>query len=638
MQKDRIRFVSAQPDHRHFVWQTRVYLHNYTSLGIPLRHCVALFGVEAVGSPTPELCALREDFPNADIRIYRDTRDADGRAYPPSIQPHLIRKALDDSPEWEAAPAFFHDCDVAFRRLPDFDRMLREHPRACVLSDSRDYVGFEHLHGLCEKIRAEKPEIPVDDLILAMCDVVGIDPRVVRENEAGSGGAQYLLQGVGRPYWEKVYRDSVALRRLFDDYVRRHGLEKEPKEYVQVWTAGMWAYLWNLWLEGMETVIHPEMKFLFSGAVSAEAAPILHMAGLQHELKHSHFDKQDWWELDPVETLRRQPYVFDHLPAGTVAREYATLIREAAGLGTRALEPLRPARTWRVLAWRTEGGKGVWDVERLRLRFEPGVSVVGHFDSGCAGPGYEAAHAFDDDRGTFWGGRAESLPGRRPCFYLGVDLDRPAVPEKIEISQREGPHAARVAIVQYSLGGGDWATGHVARLDPSLAGQTVLYRSEKGHAACGWRLVARETSSGFGWDVRRLRFLRDAEEETGTPSSSDFAHPHDPPQYGAPNAFRDDASYWGGRADATERFWLGIESTRGLAVNRFVLEQGADHWAPRVELQAQGADGRWQTLRHVENLGPGVNDVLVFEIADRSAWTRPHLESRDRSRRARLAR
>ena len=631
MLQNRIRFISAQPDQLHFVWQTYVYLQNYLSLGLPAPNCIALFGAPPGEPPSDALRALQARFPDADIRHYEDTRDEAGQDYPPSIQPHLIGKALADSPEWEGELCFFQDCDVVFRHLPDFDRMLREHPRACLLSDTLDYIGFEHLHGRCEKIRAEKPDVPTDELIHKMCEIVGIDVGLVRRNEKGSGGAQYLLQGVGRPYWEKVYRDSVALFAFFKHYLGGLGLSKPPKEYVQIWTAGMWAYLWNLWLAGRETVVHPEMKFLFSGAVSKEPAAIVHMAGLHDQLKHNHFDKQDWWELSPIDVLRRQPYLFDHFPEGTIAREYATWIHRAAGLVPRWRQPLAPAKRWRLLAWKTESKKDIWDVERVRLRFEPGVSIVSQFDSGCAGKGYEVARAFDEGA-AFWGGRPERRPGCQPCFYLGVELDRAAVPEKIELTQREGPHAALAAIVQFSNDGEEWVTGHVAPLNPHVTDQTILYRSEVGRAACGWRIVARTTSSGFGWDIARLSFLRERDSERGEPCSSGHAFPEDPPQYGPQNAFQEGVGYWGGRANGEGLFTLGLEAAGGLGVNRVLLEQGDDHWAPRIEIQVQEDDGRWVSFREVDNLGPGLNDILLFEVAERQTWTAPRLapEGEDR--------
>jgi len=624
MLKDRIRFVSAQPDELHFVWQTHVYLENYAALGIPARNSVALFGTKPGAEPSPALRRLRERFPEADVRVYEDTRDAAGRGYPPSIQPHLIGKALEETPEWEGELTFFQDCDIVFRRLPDFERMVREHPRACLLSDTRDYIGFEHLTSRCKKIDDEKPGLPPNELIHRMCEVVGVDFDVVRRNELHSGGAQYLLQGVGRPYWAKVYRDSIALRRLFDDYLGGLGLSKEPKEYVQVWTAGMWAYLWNLWLAGHETVLHPELKFLWAGTSSKTEGTIIHMAGLQDALKPSHLDKQDWWEQSPIDVLPRQPYLLDHLPEGSASHEYGVWIHRAAGVPLRRAERLAPARFWRLLAWKTEARSEIWDVDHVGFRFEGGASIARAIASGEAGPGFGPANALDAD-GRFWGGRPEKRDGCAPCLWWGIELDRPALPEKITLTQHEGPHTARLVLVQWSDEGETWRTAHAALASPQLAGQTILYRSEAGHCARGWRIATARTSSGFAWDVRQLRFLRDAKPEHGQPIASGDARPDDPKQYGAANAFDDDVSYWGGRPDASGRFHLGLDGASGLAVNRVVIDQGEDHFATHVEIEVLDERGRWTLFREAENLGPGLNDVLLFEVAAPAPWVPPRL-------------
>lgn len=461
----RIRFVSAQPDEPYFIWQCHVYLQNFVSLGIPARNCIALFGLDPGERPSNALHALRAHFPDVDIRGYEDTRDDVGRAYPPSIQPHLIARALRDSPELEGAPTFFHDSDIAFRRLPDFERMLREHPRACVLSETVESIGFERLMRNGRKIRAERPEIPESELVDKMCAIVGIDVELVRRNQRGSGGAQYLLQGVGRSYWEKVYDDSVALRRFFDDYFGRLRLQKHPTQLV--WTAGMWAYLWNLWLAGLETVVHPEMTFVFGPGRSAarvEAATTIHMTA------HGPFDKLEWRDLSPIDAVQRQPFLFDHYPASSIAREYAVMIHAAAGVQPRFDEPPRPARMWRVLAWPTRRQGELWHVDEVQFRFEPGVSTTDHFVSGGA------TRPFAPISGPV---SVEHSSGCRPCFYLGVTLDRAAVPEQIAITQRGGPHRAEIALVQYNLDGARWLTTLVARLDAGTA--TQLLEVSAGH-------------------------------------------------------------------------------------------------------------------------------------------------------------
>ena len=67
-------------------------------------------------------------------------------------------------------------------------------------------------------------------------------------------------------------------------------------------------------------------------------------------------------------------------------------------------------------------------------------------------------------------------------------------------------------------------------------------------------------------------------------------------------------------------------------MNRVLLEQGDDHWAPRIEIQVQEDDGRWVSFREVDNLGPGLNDILLFEVTARQTWTAPQLAPKGEGR------
>ena len=194
---------------------------------------MAIFSTQPHIDPSPQLRALQSNFPQVDIQIYPDTRDQAGKAYPPSIQPHIFVKAYKQYPDWKDRVMFFHDCDIVFRRLPDFDLMLQAHPGCCILSDTIDYIGYEYLQQCCQKLSEANPIIPLDHLLQSMCQIVGIDCELVKENEQCSGGAQYLLRDVDEYYWEKVYYDSIKIKYLFDNYKYIYELSLPISKYIQ---------------------------------------------------------------------------------------------------------------------------------------------------------------------------------------------------------------------------------------------------------------------------------------------------------------------------------------------------------------------------------------------------------------------
>ncbi len=608
------RFVSAQPDTPWFVWQTHVYLQNFVGLGIAGDRITVLFSVEPGSETTPELVALQKQFPTVDIRVFADERDERGRKYEPSIQPHLIEQWLRAAPEHIGEITMFHDSDIVLRWLPDFETMRREHPDACLLSDADRYIGYDYLHTACEKIREERPDVAEDDLIDRMCAIVGIERAIVHSHQGASGGAQYLLAGLGPDYWAKVYADSLALRELFDDYATELQLEHESGHYLQVWTAGMWSYLWNLWAGGHKTVVHSGLEFLFGAADLDDTSPFLHMAGKTQPHESGRFDKVDWHGFNPIEAVKVQPYVFDHHDEGSVADAYGQAIRTAAGVADRGRCPLRPARHWRILSWCLDRQE-LWDVERLHFGFDEDVEIIEYHSSGSAGSGYEAEHAFDENP-QFWGGRAERRPGTRPEMYLGVKLDRMATPSIITLNPAPTKHRSRMVLVQCSDDGAEWCSVFATPLSADDGTQTILYRSSQTVRAHAWRLVADTTHHDFAWDVSRLRFLVDGSEQKPQLSASGDAGPG----FGVDNVRATDGA-WGGRSDEQGRFYITASDPAGLPLDRIVLEQGHDHWAPAVMLERSDDGQQWHSVRRFDELAPGRNELFVYEQPP--VWKQP---------------
>ncbi len=608
------RFVSAHPDTAWFVWQTHVYLQNFIDLGIEAECISPLFAIQPGAEPTPELENLRARFPTVDFHVLADKRDERGRRYEPSIQPHLIEQWLRSNPARTDDLIFFHDSDIALRWLPDVDALRREHPGVCLLSDADSYIGFDYLQGVCEKIRKERPDIAEGHLIDRMCAVVGVDQALVRGHRGAAGGAQYVLSGIGPDYWAKVYEDSLSLRELFDEYANQLELQHEASHYLQVWTAGMWAYLWNLWAFGYETVVLPELAHLFGAHDLDESSPVLHMAGKTMPHQSGRFDKVDWHGLDPIKAARVQPYVFDHHDPGSVAEAYGGAIRAAAGVAEPGLCPMAPARHWRVLSWCADQ-KDLWDVEHLHFTFDGGVEVVARTSSGSAGPGYEAAHAFaDDDR--FWGGRSLRRKDCRPEMFLGVELDQPASPTIISLDQSVTSHRSRMVLLQRSDDGAEWCSVRAVPLAADGCTEIVVYRPLEPVTVEALRLVANGTISGVAWDVLGLDVLRDSSEVDVQLRGSGSAGPRF-----RVKQLREGGGFWGGRPDADGRLHLTLRGKPDLSVDRIVLEQGDEHWTHAVTLERRNDSGGWEALRTFDELGPGRNELLLCGEPPR--WSLP---------------
>ena len=303
---ENILFVSAQPDVPYFIWQIKLYVHNFIEKGIdPSQIHVILSIVHRNEEPSKESLKLK-DF-GINVHHFRDERFK--KSYIPSIKPYLISKWLESNPDYGKI-FFLHDADIIFRELPSFDRLLDDD--ISYLSDTIGYIGYKYIMDCCNRYEQQHPNSEKGQLIKEMANVIGVDVNVIEENQDNSGGGQYLIKNTTPKLWKKIYEDCTPLYNQMLDYQKRFPIS--PGE-IQFWTAEMWSLLWNLWLSNHKTKITKE--FDFSWATDSieiyEKRPILHMAGVTDDLKNSKFYKGEFINVDPIQKIIDEPTFFDFI-------------------------------------------------------------------------------------------------------------------------------------------------------------------------------------------------------------------------------------------------------------------------------------------------------------------------------------
>lgn len=275
-------YLTAQPDRIKFYWQLLVQLENFRQVGIELRDVHVL--VACQGAPSKEMLSLAR---TSGARVFFYHHSGDYR-YLPAVQPHIIAQHYEQLPELQHEYVFFLDCDVIFSRLPDFSLMAEDGTwylsQTWVQSPDNCYINSRYLRRHSELAFQE------------MAQVVGIAADRVIRNDAVSGGGHYLLTGVDHYFWQKVEMDSMA---MYVWYRRREAEYKRlnPACDVQIWCAGMWSLLWNAWLYGHRTAVHPELAFAWATyhLQDFDRYTMLHMAGViggvQAQEPGPHFDK-----------------------------------------------------------------------------------------------------------------------------------------------------------------------------------------------------------------------------------------------------------------------------------------------------------------------------------------------------------
>jgi hypothetical protein len=315
-----ILFVSAQPDVPYFIWQIKLYVHNFIENGIdPNQIHVVLGIVNNSDKPSEESLKLKEFGIN--VHHYTDFRRK--KHYIPSIKPYLISNWIQSNPKFGEL-FFLHDADIIFKDLPNFEELLKDD--VCYLSDTIGYIGYDYIIDCCNRYEQHHPTSEKGQLIKEMADIVGLEVDVIKQNQENSGGGQYLIKNTTCEMWDKIYKDSINLYNQMMDYQRRFPIS--PGE-IQFWTAEMWAVLWNLWMYGLETKVTRELDFSWAtdSITVYDKRPILHMAGVTDDLKNRKFYKGDFINVDPIEKLKNEPNCFDYIEKDSATLKYIDVMK-----------------------------------------------------------------------------------------------------------------------------------------------------------------------------------------------------------------------------------------------------------------------------------------------------------------------
>ena len=257
-----LRMISAQPAIDYYTWQVEVYLTNFISLGYNGNNIDVVAGYE--GSVPDSWRKLQQKFPYVRFFFYEDTMGE--CKYLPAIQAHLLKKHFKEHPYLSKEAIFFHDADFVFTRYMDFSKFLNDDK--WYFSDTISYIGYDYIMSKGEEV------------LDAMCDIIGIDKSVVKDNQLNSGGAQKLFKNIDYKYWEMVEEYS---NKLHDKLSNMQHVKKNEDPYgIQSWTASMWAELWTGWKLGHQVVVPPEFDFCWATCPSSrwEEVYFFHNAGV----------------------------------------------------------------------------------------------------------------------------------------------------------------------------------------------------------------------------------------------------------------------------------------------------------------------------------------------------------------------
>jgi hypothetical protein len=239
---NKIKFLSAQPAIDYYAWQVEVQIVNFMLTGYDPEQMYVVAGYQEE-IPNSWL-NLQKVHSRVNFFFYEDTLGE--CKYLPAIQSHILKKHFKKHPDNSAY--LFVDADFIFTKYLDFDKFLVDDK--WYFSDTISYIGHDYI--------VSKGEEVLD----AMCNVVGISKDIVKNNQNNSGGAQKLMKNLTHEYWELVEKYSFE---LYEVMMKLQHIRKDGSNHgIQAWTASMWAELWTAWKLGIDVVVPREFNFCWA--------------------------------------------------------------------------------------------------------------------------------------------------------------------------------------------------------------------------------------------------------------------------------------------------------------------------------------------------------------------------------------
>ena len=251
-----LRMISAQPATNYYAWQVEVYLNNFIDLGYNGNNIDVLASYE--NSIPESWLKLQQAFPFVRFFFYRN--EIPGCNYPPAIQPHILKKHFKAHEYLKDEAIFYHDCDFVFTRYFDFEPYL--HDQNWYFSNTDGYIGADYIEKKGNHKTKKKDNGDPINILDDMAKVVGICPCTIRAKRGKSGGAQKLMKGIDYDFWNEVEIDSIMLYNWLLQEKDNYG-ESESND-IQVWTASMWAELWNGWKRKKNIMIPKDFNFCWA--------------------------------------------------------------------------------------------------------------------------------------------------------------------------------------------------------------------------------------------------------------------------------------------------------------------------------------------------------------------------------------
>lgn len=268
-------FLQVVPHDPYFQWQIEVQIVNFRKFNIS-KYMDIVVWYPKNSKQIDKWKQIQENYPEVRISLYEDSGVNLG-LYISQLRPHSLKKHFKEYPELKKKILFYHDSDIIFNYLPDFESLI--HDNICWQSDTSSYLDYTYMRN--KEIQGNLPE---HEIVGNMAEIGGVPIEVIQSYDKKTGGAQCILKGVDSAFWEDVENQVLRIRNKFfyniPGSINSKYFESEAKG-LQSWCADMWALNFALWKRGKVTNITKELDFSWAtdSMETYKKKPIFHNAG-----------------------------------------------------------------------------------------------------------------------------------------------------------------------------------------------------------------------------------------------------------------------------------------------------------------------------------------------------------------------
>lgn len=294
-------FLQAVSHELYFQWQVETQITNFRKFNISDRMQIIVWFHKG-SKQLQNWFKIQKKYPEVKIFLYEDS-GVNLNLYIPQLRPHSLKKHfLTNQKELKDKIFFYHDSDIIFNFLPDFEKLCSDN--ICWESDTSGYLDYNYLRK--KEIQGNIPDFEAID---KLAEIGGVTREIIKSYSGKTGGAQTILKSIDHKFWEDIENQVLRIRNEFfwgnagnpNIGSINHRYFKSENDGFQSWCADMWALNFALWKRGLTTDITPELDFSWAtnDTKTFMEKPIYHNAGATNAMAGV-FYKGSWIDKSPI--------------------------------------------------------------------------------------------------------------------------------------------------------------------------------------------------------------------------------------------------------------------------------------------------------------------------------------------------